>query len=274
MSTEEQNKQTALHRAAHNGEVEVVKLLLENMADIDAKDNCGSSALLLAASNGFCATVKTLLDKGADKTAIDDKGLTALHQAADNGAPRTATLLLNWGADITKKENNGQTSLHRAARNGCYYTTQRLLDSNANIAAVDNYKSTALHLAAENGMAGKTALDVASHENIRDVYKGRIQILETQRRRIIELLASENPGVMSYASIRELTRNFLATPARDDVIGKGAAWEVFEGLIVPPEGMIDSVCDRLVVKRMDSRLLQLCDVGEAHKSFVETCHRF
>ena len=79
---------------------------------------------------------------------------------------------------------------------------------------------------------------------------------------------------MSYASIRELTRNFLATPARDDVIGKGSAWEVFEGLVVPPEGMIDSVCDRLVVKRMDSRLLQLCDVGETHKSFVETCHRF
>ena len=51
--------------AAKNGHIEVVRLLLDNGADINA-NFFGSTALKYSAMNGHVEVVKFLLDKGAD----------------------------------------------------------------------------------------------------------------------------------------------------------------------------------------------------------------
>jgi ankyrin repeat protein len=67
----------ALYLAARGGHEEVVRLLLEHGADIDARNNQpGKTALVGAAEKGHEGVVRTLLELGADAT-IESRGKTA-----------------------------------------------------------------------------------------------------------------------------------------------------------------------------------------------------
>lgn len=58
-------RQTALHKAAQNGHEAVASQLLENGANIEAKDKIGSILLAKAIENGSKAVIELLLAKGA-----------------------------------------------------------------------------------------------------------------------------------------------------------------------------------------------------------------
>ena len=63
--------------------VDVVTLLLDAGAAIDATDNRGRTALMIAAERGHAAVVQALLARGADRTVRDRTGLRALDLAAN-----------------------------------------------------------------------------------------------------------------------------------------------------------------------------------------------
>ncbi|WP_027778347.1 ankyrin repeat domain-containing protein [Paraburkholderia caledonica] len=67
-----------LHYAAANGHDDVVKLLLDHSAYVDAGSPNGTTPLMMAARGGHVSTVKLLLDNGADLTVKNQIGLTAL----------------------------------------------------------------------------------------------------------------------------------------------------------------------------------------------------
>jgi ankyrin repeat protein len=69
---------TALHYAATGGSLEVVQLLLDRYAYIDAESPNGSTPLMMAALYGTSETVKLLLQAGADPTIRNALGLSAL----------------------------------------------------------------------------------------------------------------------------------------------------------------------------------------------------
>lgn len=62
---------TALHYAAAAGDLDIMKLLLERHAYIDAASPTGTTALMLAAREGQEEAVKLLLEEGADATLKD-----------------------------------------------------------------------------------------------------------------------------------------------------------------------------------------------------------
>ncbi|KAJ1475513.1 ankyrin repeat protein, partial [Baffinella frigidus] len=56
---------TPLHTASENGREEVVKVLLDAGADVEAKTTVGATPLYVAASNGHAGVVRILLNAGA-----------------------------------------------------------------------------------------------------------------------------------------------------------------------------------------------------------------
>ena len=77
---------TPLHLAADNGNIRVVRLLLENKADTDIKDQDKESALHFAARKGHEDIVRLLVERGAKIDDEQENGFTPLHLAAVNGA--------------------------------------------------------------------------------------------------------------------------------------------------------------------------------------------
>lgn len=81
--------------AAEKGHTEIVKLLLEKNADVNAtSSNGGLTALMYAAQKGHIEIVKLLLNKGADTNVATPDGDTALMLAND---VEIVKLLINKG---------------------------------------------------------------------------------------------------------------------------------------------------------------------------------
>lgn len=69
---------TPLHYAAFVGKNDIVKLLLDQSAYIDAESPNKTTPIMMAARAGHILTVKLLLDEGADATLKNDLGMTAI----------------------------------------------------------------------------------------------------------------------------------------------------------------------------------------------------
>lgn len=72
---------TALHYAATVGANDIVQLLLDRYAYIDAESPNKTTPIMMAARGGHILTVKLLLDAGADATLKNDVGMTAIDLA-------------------------------------------------------------------------------------------------------------------------------------------------------------------------------------------------
>ena len=59
----------AIHHAARNGDTEIVRLLVEHGADVNAKNTGGQTVLYCAGGHGHLDTLQLLLSEGADRDA-------------------------------------------------------------------------------------------------------------------------------------------------------------------------------------------------------------
>ena len=144
---------TALMWATWCGHEAVVRLLLENGADIELnKTMSGETALAIAASSGHEAVMQLLLELGANPNAENKLGETTLMKAVqlepEEGRETTIRLLLDHGADINAKNVNGETAFMDAVRQGHQDIVQLLLENGADINAKNNDGETALTIVA------------------------------------------------------------------------------------------------------------------------------
>jgi ankyrin repeat protein len=82
-----------LHYAATHGHIEIMNLLLENHAYIDASSPNGSTPLMMAALYGTASAVKLLLEAGADPLIKNDLGLTAIDFAYRGNRAESAEIV-------------------------------------------------------------------------------------------------------------------------------------------------------------------------------------
>ena len=148
---DDEERLTALSVAVQHGHPKVVSRLLEADADTDMRgDICGKTPLLSAAFNGDLDIVRLLLEASADKEKFDIERRTALHIASEEGHLETVRLLLESGTNRDPRDNQGRTPLHLAFEGGHLEVAQLLLDSGAKRDACDNQGRTpALHVIAK-----------------------------------------------------------------------------------------------------------------------------
>ncbi len=133
---------------ANNNKKALEALIGAGFNNVNIKLHNNSSALLLATAQGHIELVELLLDKGADVNAKDKDGLTSLMVSISNGSIEIVQLLLARGADVNLIDDEGTTALIRAAQKGNSKIVQLLLDNNANVNAQNNKGTTALIAAA------------------------------------------------------------------------------------------------------------------------------
>jgi ankyrin repeat protein len=108
---------TALHWAAYNNDLPLVKLLLHAGANPEPRTRLqGLTPLHMAAESGDAALLETLLNAGAKVDAANGTGTTALMIASASGSVSSVATLIARGADVNAKEKTfGQTALFFAA---------------------------------------------------------------------------------------------------------------------------------------------------------------
>ena len=173
---------TALHRAAWGGHPAMVRLLLDQGADIEIRDPADQTPLHKASLCGHEATIRLLLDRGAEIDAMDCKEQSLLcaavwggHWAAvrllgDRGAVRetgsyewttqhdvaldgygAVGLLHNRAADTKAKGSDKEILLQKAITCRFEGTVKMLIDRGAFVGAKDSDNQTPLHMAASGG---------------------------------------------------------------------------------------------------------------------------
>jgi ankyrin len=107
---------TALHWAAYNDDVDLVKRLLAKGADPNARNDYNATPMQAAAVAADPAVIKPLLKAGADPDSTAADGQTALMVVARSGNVEAAKALIDHGAHVNAKEHlRDQTALMWAA---------------------------------------------------------------------------------------------------------------------------------------------------------------
>ncbi|EAY16834.1 hypothetical protein TVAG_447930 [Trichomonas vaginalis G3] len=140
-------KQTPLFFASSRGHLEVVKYLVSVGADKEAKNNDEWTPLIIASENGHLEVVKYLISVGADKEAKDNDEWTPLIWASKNGHHEVVKYLISVGADKEAKNDNGFTPLILASRYGHLEVVKYLISVGADKEAKNKEGKTALNVA-------------------------------------------------------------------------------------------------------------------------------
>lgn len=186
---------SALAIATKTRNLEIVQLLLQSTADIDALQvrsehlfcNSRSTVLMTACGDMFFeypALVQALIKAGADVNVQDEKGNTALRYAAGAGNYESVRILLESGADVNAKNSEGRTALMSAATFKFNLAmVQLLLDFKADVNAQNDDGYTALMQAADwgNTKVVKLLLDAGADVNMRTKAK-RLTALDLARK--------------------------------------------------------------------------------------------
>ena len=151
--------------AAMRGQVEEVRTLLRNGADVNAAQGDGMTALHWAAENRDAALARMLVAAGANVSAVTRLGdYTSLHLASKRGAADVIDVLVKAGADVMARTSTGGAQpLHFAVSTGTLESVNVLLGHGAEVDARETmWDQTPLMFAAA---AGRTDVVIALLDN-------------------------------------------------------------------------------------------------------------
>lgn len=143
---------SAIHANASRANLSVLKLLLKNGANLDARDSRGKTPLMYAMQQFDGQDyARTLLQNGANYTHRDEAGNSTLHYAALAGSSENIRLTAAGGIDINAQNEDGMTPFHVAAIRAPISALQTLIELGADLEASDKAGFNALHYAAGYG---------------------------------------------------------------------------------------------------------------------------
>ena len=157
---------TPLYIAAEYGHLEIAKLLLENLAYVNAKNEDGNSCLFSAIAYSHRDIVKLLIEHGADVNAQNKFGNSCLYQAAKHNCQDIVKLLIENDANVNAKNEDGNSCLFSAIAYGHRDIVKLLIEQGADVNAKNAKKLTPVYIAtfhAQNENYQPTPLHIAAH---------------------------------------------------------------------------------------------------------------
>uniref|UniRef100_A0ACD5YEC0 Uncharacterized protein n=1 Tax=Avena sativa TaxID=4498 RepID=A0ACD5YEC0_AVESA len=181
---------TALHLAAIKGCLESCRFLVEESGiDVNSVTETGGTPMLYAAQEGNVQIIRYLLDCGGDPAMPDERGSTPLHDVAMQGHSEAVRLLLSKGAPVDPVDHRG-APLHLAASNDHVEVVKVLLEHAADLNKVVLHIASPLVMAFSGqalkcikllieagadvngpGYPAPTPLEIAVHEGLTDIVK-------------------------------------------------------------------------------------------------------
>lgn len=126
-----ENKDQIAYAATNNGQLNIVKFLVENFGDDLYEEVSQKQFVDIAAKCGHNEVINYFIEQGFN---ANEQGGDALVHAAENGQIDSVKFLLGKGADIHHKDDS---ALKWAAANGKTDTVKFLAEQGANIFAKD-----------------------------------------------------------------------------------------------------------------------------------------
>ncbi len=176
--------------AAMNGNLEAVRELLKEGADVNLAQGDGMTGLHWAAEAGDLEMVGMLLEAGANVKGVTRIGdYTSLHIASEAGHGEVVRALLEAGADVeARRAFAGTTPLHLAAASGSVSSIDALVGFGADINAQEwEWEQTPLIFAASLGRAEAVKMLLAKGADP----SLTTRVLQLSRRAEQDLLARE-----------------------------------------------------------------------------------
>lgn len=149
----DENGFSPLNIAIESGDMELTKFLITNGANVNSLMQDGVSLIGYAIAQNNMDLLQILIENGANVnyTNGDSWADTPLQTASRLGLDNVVRILLTRNADINAVDMNGNTALHTAALNSQLSIVKLLLEKNPNLDIQNKVGNTALHLAVISG---------------------------------------------------------------------------------------------------------------------------
>lgn len=143
-------KYTPLHIACEEGNLLIVKFLVENGALLNTKDCLGNTPLHDAVKEGNLNIVRYLIKNKANLNVYNNSYNTPLHYACMTSKHpfqirEIIKLLISCGANVNEINKFNQTPLHIACEKGNLDIVRCLVYNNSDVNVFDKEKNTPLH---------------------------------------------------------------------------------------------------------------------------------
>ena len=130
--------------AIKNNHPQCVKHLISAGADVNERNDIGSTPIIIGAVKESNDCVKLLIQAGADVNHVNQQMESALAFSAYFGNDELVSLLIEAGADMNIRNKSRETGLIQTAKGGYTACTKSLIDAGADVNAVDKNKFTSL----------------------------------------------------------------------------------------------------------------------------------
>ena len=123
---------TPLHKAAMDGQFEIVRFIVYNVNEINPSDDRGWTPLHAAAMRGYSDIYKFLLERVKDKNPGDNTGKTPLHEAVIRDQVEIFKIAYKLGLNQNPENTAngfGKTFLNLAAQNNRYEIFQLIIEN-------------------------------------------------------------------------------------------------------------------------------------------------
>jgi ankyrin repeat protein/beta-lactamase regulating signal transducer with metallopeptidase domain len=236
VNTHDRANRTALHYAAERGHLEVVRLLLARGADVNAGAQAGWTPLLVATANkGRAQITELLLKNQARVNDADTAGYTALFYAIWADDEETVKTLIAYGADVNKTPKGDYSPLVYGVWQWHTGNVKALMNAGADINVKDGDGWTPLYWAVDEGAPEVIRLLIDAGVQMSDIHRA---VLEG-----------------NLEQVKKLVDSGTAVDTRDEVGRPLTHWALAAGQLEVFDYLLNEGADITIATKQGSTLL-------------------